>query len=113
MRDNPQGTDLLTEARRTLIEKVLPTLSSETRFNTLMVLRAMDLAERELRASTTDEKQIAEGLRQLVAFKTAKNNNALVQLSEGIRQGNFDSSENLYQWLQLMVTFKLKETNPS
>ncbi len=43
IRDQPQGADLLAEARQVLREIISPGLASEARYKILMVLRAMDL----------------------------------------------------------------------
>ena len=112
MRDAPQGVELLAEARRVLADKVLPQLSPETRYQLLMAIKAITLAEREFEASAGVEEKLGEKLHRLVG------SNATVPeltqlLSKRIRYGDFDQSGELYEFLQLSVAFKLKETNPS
>lgn len=112
MRDAPQGVELLAEARRVLADTVLPQLSSDSRYQVLMVIRAITLAEREFEASAGTEEKLGEMLQQLVGSDGTVPE--LTQLlSRRIRNGKFDESEELYEFLQLAVAFKLKETNPS
>ena len=47
MRDRPDGPALLEEARRTLLETLLPLLPSDRRYDGLMVANAMAMAARE------------------------------------------------------------------
>ncbi|MEM7226987.1 MAG: DUF6285 domain-containing protein [Pseudomonadota bacterium] len=51
MIDQPDGAQLLAEARRVLLETLLPELPEKQRFNALMVANAMAIARRELEAS--------------------------------------------------------------
>ena len=112
MRDAPQGVELLAEARRVLANKVLPQLTPETRYQVLMVLRAITLAEREFEANAGTEEKLGEMLQQLVSSDVTVPE--LTQLlSKRIRNGDFDVSDELYAFLRLAVAFKLKETNPS
>jgi len=69
MRDAPQGLALLAEARRVLTDKVLPQLSSDTRYQLLMAIRAITLAEREFEASYETEEKLGEMLKQLVGLQ--------------------------------------------
>ncbi len=112
MRDAPQGVELLAEARRVLADKVLPQLAPETRYQVLMVTRAITLVERELQARAATEETLCEMLQQLIrADATVPELTQL--LSKRIRNGDFDASDELYEFLRLVVAFKLKETNPS
>jgi len=112
MRDAPQGVELLTEARRVLADKILPQLTSDSRYQLLMVIRAITLVEREFEASAGAEAKLGEKLQQL-AGSDAPVPELTQLLSKRIRNGDFDGSEELYAFLRLAVAFKLKETNPS
>ena len=112
MRDSPQGVELLTEARRVLADTILPQLSSDSRYQVLMVIRAITLAEREFEASAEAEAKLGEKLQQLVG-SDAPMPELTRLLSKRIRNGDFDGSEELYAFLRLAVNFKLIETNPS
>ncbi len=112
IRDQPHGSALLAEARRALVDSVLPGLSAETRYQVLMIVRAITLVERELDAGIEIEQKLGRNLHQLLDF-----DGTLPELSrvlvKRIRNGDFDSSGELYAFLQLVAAYKLKETNPS
>jgi len=112
MRDQPQGADLLAEARQVLGESILPELTSKARFKMLMTLRAMELAERELRTDLEQENRLNERLSQLVVFGSAAQGRFSV-LSKSIRNGDFDASDEVYIFLQQVTAFKLKEMGSS
>jgi len=112
MRDTPHGVELLAEARRALANKVLPQLTSETRYQVLMAIRAITLVEREFEASAKAEEKLGEMLQQLVGSDATVPELTRL-LSKRIRNGDFDVSDELYAFLRLAVAFKLKETNPS
>ena len=112
MRDAPQGVELLAEARRVLADKVVPRLSSEARYQVLMAIRAITLVERELQASAGIEENLGEMLQALLGSNATVPELTRV-LSKRIRNGDFDASDELYEFLRLAVAFKLKETNPS
>ncbi len=109
--EQPDAADLLAEARREFIESVLPNIGSESRYKAAMVLRTMELAERELNSDHDVARNLITQLRQLLV--TDKPESALSgMLSRQLREGNFDSSQQLYQLLQLVVAFKLRVTDP-
>ena len=111
MRDRPYAAQLLAEARRLLVEAVVPSVSSQTRYQALMIGKAMDLAERQLNASCEIEEMLEDRLRGIV-----QSDGSLPQLtsllSHRIREGSFDRSGEVYKFLRLVVAFKLQETNP-
>ena len=109
--DQPNAADLLLEARREFVESVLPNVGSESRYKSAMVLRAMELAERELNSDRDVARKLVARLRQLLV--TEKPEPALNgMLSQQLREGKFDSSQKLYELLQLAVVFKLRVTDP-
>ncbi len=112
IRDHPQGADLLAEARHTLSEGVLPGLTAEARYKLLMALRAMDLAERELRSDSELQNKLKQRLSQLVASGNTVQDRFSV-LSKSIRDGAFDASEELHEFLLLVTALKLKESDIS
>lgn len=111
IRDQPHGADLLVEARRVLMDEVFPNIGPENRYKVLMVMRAMELAERELHSDRDIENKLIEQLQQMVA--TDKSEDSLCDiLKRQLRDGRLDASEKLYEILQLVVAFKLRVTNP-
>ncbi len=107
MRDRPYGAELLAEAQRTLAE-----LTPENRYQALMIAKAMELAGRELEASSMMEGKLKDELRRITASE-GKIPELSDILSTRIREGDFDNSEELHEFLRLVVAFKLRETNPS
>jgi len=112
IRDQPQGTDLLAEAGRVLRESVLPGLAPEARYKVLMVLRAIDLAHHELRSDPALEKKLYQRLSQLVVSGDTDEGRFSV-LSNNIREGLFDASDELHVFLLAVTVFKLRETDAS
>ena len=112
IRDQPQGADLLAEAGLVLREIISPDLTSEARYKILMVLRAMDLAQRELHADPEMEGRLYRHLSQF-AVSGGTNNDRYSALSKNIRDGLFDVSEELHVFLLAVTAFKLKETDAS
>ncbi len=109
--DQPSAKDLLQEARRELIEEIFPDINPKARYKLLMINRAMELAERELDSNRVIRDALEESLNHFV-----EDSNAGVPiadlLKQQIRDGRFDSSEALYEILQLVVAFKLGISNP-
>ena len=112
MRNEPQGESLLAEAIRTLNTHIIPTLTSENRYQALMALRALELVRQELLADSNLEKNIDEHLKQLLNVDDHVTDSLMIA-SERIRKGDFDFSENMYELLRNLVTYKLMETNPN
>lgn len=48
MRDRPDATELLAEARRLLLRELAPSLDGDKRYQALMIANAMGIAEREI-----------------------------------------------------------------
>ena len=111
MRDNPQGADLLKEARHVLTNIVMPELSSEARYQLLMAVRAIKLAERQLLSDNETEAHLADLFAEYQKTDTFENNSAH-SLSNQIRNGNWDASLQVFDLLQEIADFKLKETGP-
>ncbi len=111
MRDNPQGADLLKEARHVLTDVVMPQLSPETKYQLLMAVRAIKLAERQFLADTESEARLA-GLLAGYQETEASETDPTRSLSNQIRNGNWDASPQVFDFLQELTIFKLKETRP-
>ncbi len=111
IRDQPNAADLLLEARRELVDGVLPDINSKARYKVAMVLRAMELAERELNSDPAVENRLVEWLRQLLATDEAEPL-LIDMLKRRLREGKFDASEKLYEMLRLAVANRLKVSNP-
>jgi len=110
IRDEPQGADLLSEARRVLADHVLPNLSSDMRYQTLMVVRAISLVESQLRASSDTESGLRDKL-AMIAGDQATEREPVQLLSEQIRTGARDASAEVFCFLKQVAAFKIDETN--
>lgn len=119
MRDEPDAGALLTIARKTLLEDVLPEVSGAQRYNTLMVAAAMAIVQRELESDGGAPERERDGLLALVGAATG-GETSLISLNRRfaaeIRAGNFDSpgpgrdaAENL---LRESTLARLGECNP-
>ena len=107
IRDNPQGADLLSEARRVLSEDVLPTLAPEVRYQALMAIRAVSLVENQLRADPEVETELDN---QLALIAGVAGPDSVQCLATQIRAGIKDASQEVFDLLEQVVTFKLNET---
>jgi hypothetical protein len=65
MTDNPDGAALLEEARRTLLEVLLPLLPPERRYDGLMVANAMAIAAREAAQGDAALREVVQQLSAL------------------------------------------------
>lgn len=135
MREPPEGQDLLTIARTTLLEKVVPLLPQDQRYNALMVANAMAIALRQWQAGEhwqVEELQrlqalFGAGLSGQVHFRhasperlppdTAGLNSALHAanraLAQKIRHGEFDTlSPSAAELLEWMAVQRVRESAP-
>ncbi len=110
--DQPYAKDLLQEARRELIDNIFPDINQKTRYKLLMINRAMELAERELGSNREIENELEKRLKHFVEDSNTEMPVANI-LKQQLRGGKFDSSETLYEILQLVIAFKLRVTNPA
>lgn len=124
--DRPDGTALLEEARRTLLEVLLPLLPSERRYDALMVANAMAIAGRE----AEEERAAAHDLLNELAALTGATAQAGPsesertrlfielegQLARHIRSGNFDAPgprrEAARWYLRNATMMRLRISNP-
>ena len=93
--DAPSGAALLASARRTFLDRLLPTLPDERRYEGLMIANAMGVAERELagRRDVFDE-------------------NERIELCRRLRRGIEGSDEELVARLGDDVVRRLRLANP-
>ncbi len=110
--DQPRAADLLHEARRELIDEIFPDINPKARYKLLMINRAMELAEQELDSNHEIENELENRLKCLVEDNNTEMPVADI-LKQQLRNGQFDSSETLYEILQLIIAFKLRVTNPA
>lgn len=124
--DQPDGFALLEEARRTLLETLLPVLPPNRRYDALMVANAMAIAAREIEeggaasrralaellelagATAEPEKSREMGLRNLIELEE--------RLAQQIRRGVFDATgpqrDAVLGYLRRSTLARLRISNP-
>lgn len=131
MREAPQGQDLLSIARTTLLEKVVPLLPQDQRYSALMVANAMAIALRQWQAGEQWQREELARLHSLLGTaateaSSATNSipteaetlrNALMTanraLAQKIRHGDFDTpSQPVAELLEWMATQRVRESAP-
>lgn len=102
MPDRPDGAALLEEARRTLLETLLPLLPAERRYDGLMVANAMAIAAREAGQGDAALRDAVAALSVLLVIPLAAGSNAEMQavqvllehrLGREIRAGLHDAAD--------------------
>ncbi len=124
MTDKPDGAALLEEARRTLLETLLPLLPPERRYDGLMVANAMAIAAREAGGG---DASLRDSVRQLTALfpapARASGENLRTQLLElevrlarEIRTGLCDAPgprrDAVRDYLRQSATTRVRVSNP-
>ncbi|MCY1413238.1 hypothetical protein D9M71_286650 [compost metagenome] len=111
----PNAHELLDIARLTLLEQVLPALSSELRYPALMIANAMAIAARESGLETFASSQELARLAALLNEASSSLPEARRQLARAIRQGNHDGPQNrrtLVEALRQTTLARLAISNP-
>ena len=124
MNNLPEGADLLSIARETLLAELLPLVSGDTRYTLLMVANAMVIAAREREAGegpaqaelSRIDALYGRGTRELHghALRVAVGE-AERELAQDIRGGAFDDAprrEALLEHLRASVAARLRLSSP-
>jgi hypothetical protein len=117
MPDRPDGPALLEEARRTLLETLLPLLPPERRYDGLMVANAMAIAAREGGQGEAVLREAAAMLATLFpATPTAPLRDLEAALAREIRAGLCDAPgprrTAIRDYLRWSVAARLRLSNP-
>lgn len=130
MREQPQGQNLLSIARSTLLEKVVPLLPQDQRYCVLMVANAMAIALRQWEAGDTWQQEELLRLQALLGADVLGNDllaevqngqqglkNALIvanrALAHKIRHGDFDApSQPVAELLEWLAVQRVRESAP-
>ena len=103
MRDRPDGTELLRQARATLLEDLLPGLPEDRRYEALMVASAMAIAARELafREDREAERDALETILRAAAGQDIAQalDSLLRRLAAEIREGKQDRDAEVHDLL--------------
>lgn len=121
MREQPQGQQLLSIARSTLLEKVVPMLPQDQRYSALMVANAMAIALRQWEAGDTWQQEELARLQVLLGNGAQGDpqhlHTALIAanraLAQRIRQGDFDMPSQLVaELLEWQAVQRVRESAP-
>ncbi len=119
MNDNPDAGELLAIARETLLEKLLPHLPDELRYDALMIANAMAIAVREQAAGDAPAQAELARVQTLLATcgdppAGASLTDCNDRLATHIRSGRFDNKERaaLLDHLEKSTADKLAVANP-
>ncbi|MCP4328021.1 MAG: hypothetical protein GY791_06245 [Alphaproteobacteria bacterium] len=123
MRTRPNSTDLITVARQTFADTLLPEMADKYRYTALMVANALANAERELACGDAPLRAELERLRVLYPSAPATEEPLATQLDRinrrlavDIRKGTFLSDrprrEQVRNHLVQTTMERVRETNP-
>ncbi|MDU9390203.1 DUF6285 domain-containing protein [Pseudomonas japonica] len=111
----PNACELLEIARQTLLEQVLPALSADLRYPTLMIANAMAIAARESRLQERSSSYELSRLAVLTDVSGASLQDARRQLARDIRAGRHDAVQGrstLVEALRQVTVAQLAISNP-
>lgn len=122
MREQPQGLNLLTIARSTLLEKVVPLLPQDQRYNALMVANAIAIALRQWEAGDAWQQEELARLQALLGADAGIPENEALSaallaanraLVHKIRKGEYDTpSQPVAELLEWMAVQRVRESAP-
>jgi hypothetical protein len=126
MSEHPEAADLLDEARRSLLEALLPLLPQDRRYDALMVANAMAIASREARSgdkllreevrgleALLDEAGTADGAREELQARLPELER---RLALDIRRGSYDAAgpqrDAVRAYLRTVTREQVRISNP-
>jgi hypothetical protein len=121
MREKPEGQNLLSIARTTLLEKVVPLLPQDQRYSALMVANAIAIATRQWQAGDLWQQEELARLQSLLGADAIKTDEGLHSallsanraLAQRIRSGAFDAlSQPVTELLEWMAVQRVRESAP-
>ena len=120
MRELPEGNDLLSIARKVLLNDLMPLLPVERRYDMLMVANAMGIAMRQMSMGNEIAKQNRQVLEGLISNEGVTDDHdytmAYWALCTKIREGDFDPGTAdrtaLLDFLHDLAIQRLRESAP-
>jgi len=123
MNDRPDAAELLAIARATLLDKLLPQLAEDLRYDALMIANAMAIASREHAAGDAPAQAELSRLRKLFSERSKPLSGAALEaaladcnrrLAAAIRAGRFDDKDRaaLLDHLAQTAAAELAISNP-
>lgn len=116
MINQPDTHDLLTEARRVLMDSLVPGLEGERKYEALMIANAMGMAIRELEQCELGEPDATDRLLSAFLADHALDEameNAELSLASAVRQRQLDGDDpELRSILRAVTEARLRINNP-
>ncbi len=112
MSDRPGGPALLGQARRSLLEELLPLLPDDKRYNALMIANAMAIAIREIEAGDDGEAEERAELRALFTDAGPGGGYGKSRLAGEIRAGRRDGDAAVHRLLTASAVRRQRINNP-
>ena len=113
MRERPDAQALLQQARRDLLELLLPALPSGLRYEALMLANALGVAAREVAAGSGAWRAFESRLHEVMDAPGEASGAALTrQLAAEIRAGDWDADRRLHETLSALTRARLGVANP-
>jgi hypothetical protein len=126
MSERPAAADLLDEARRTLLEVLLPLLPQDRRYDGLMIANAMAIASREARLGADVLREEVRRLATLLEAERAADGRSTAlrltlrdleqQLAQELRQGVYDNPgprrDAVRAYLRVSTEARVRVSNP-
>ena len=120
MSDRLDACELLSVARQTLLEKLLPSLPKQLRYEALMIANAMAIARRECQLGAQAAHDEMHALQRLSAGQADEPSRGLEtarrQLAGAIREGHYDTpgpgQDELLDALERVTLVRLAISNP-
>ena len=116
MNNRPHGNELLTVARRVLLDELLPLLPADKTYDVLMIANAMAIAARELQPHGEHDEQSSQAIAQF--YEQASMAPAADATEQGlaaqirVRAIASDQREQLHELLLSLTRAKLALSNP-
>ena len=116
MNNRPHGNELLTVARRVLLDDLLPLLPADKTYDVLMIANAMAIAARELQPYAGQDEQAAQ---EIARFHQVLGLNNSTEPTEQALAGQIrartvpaDQQDELHALLLSLTRGKLERSNP-
>ncbi len=112
MSDRPGGPALLGQARRSLLEELLPLLPEDKRYEALMIANAMAIAIREIEAGNGSDAEERASLKALFAEAGPEGGYGKPRLAREIRAGRRDADAAVHEILTASAVRRQRINNP-
>lgn len=112
MNERPEPERLLAEARRTLLEGLLPSLDEAGRYQARMIANALGIVARQAEAGDAAWAELEAALRGLTGRPEADLEALLPAVARALREGRWDGDERLHAALHAFIRARVAVANP-